>query len=93
MIRSLQHVALYVPDLKAGHAFYTNMGLESHVENGSVTLRCPRRAQDQLRLIHGPRKSIAWVCWGTREGDLPFLMEHLASHNIALEAAPAHAHQ
>ena len=67
------------------------MGLESHVENGSVTLRCPGRAQDQVRLILGPRKSIARVCWGSREGDLPLPMQHLASHDIVLEAAPAHA--
>ena len=91
MIRSLQHVALYVPDLKAGHAFYKTMGLESHVENGSVTLRCPGRAQDQVRLIHGPRKSIAWVCWGTREGDMPILMERLRANDVRLEEAPPHA--
>ncbi len=91
MIRSLQHVALNVPDLKQAHAFYTRMGLESHVEHGSVTMRCPGRAQDQVRLIHGPRKSLAWVCWGTRAGAMPVLMEHLQAHRIDLEAAPAHA--
>lgn len=91
MIRTLQHVALQVPDLKAGHAFYTAMGLESHVENGSVVLRCAGRDQDQVRLIHGPRKAIAWVSWGTRQGDLPGLMEHLARHGVHPADRPDHA--
>ncbi len=91
MIRSLQHVALYVPDLKAGHAFYTAMGLESHVENATVVLRCQGRAQDQLRLLHGVKKSLAWVCWGTREGAFPQLLESIAAHGVQHEAAPPHA--
>ena len=91
MIRSLQHVALYVPDLKAGQSFYTTLGLESHVQDSTVVLRCAGRDQDQVRLLHGPKKSIAWVCWGTREGSFAHDVDRLRAAGVTIESAPQHA--
>lgn len=64
MIRSLQHVALTVPDLAAGRAFFTTMGLEARKDGEDLVFRCVGRDQDQLRLIPGDRKALAWVSWG-----------------------------
>jgi len=91
MIRSLQHVALTVPDLQAGRAFYTTMGLDARSDGPHLIFRCPGRDQDQLRLIPGPTKSIAWVSWGTHAGELMPLMERLRRARVPLLAAPREA--
>ena len=86
LIRSLQHVALTVPDLLAGRRFFTTLGLEGRSEGEDIVFRCPGRDQDQLMLIPGERKSLAWVCWGTRASELPDLTARLGS---ALTDPPA----
>jgi len=91
MIRSLQHVALTVPDMEAARAFYATMGLEARSEGTHLVLRCPGRDQDQLRLIPGPAKAIAWVCWGTREPELRPLLDRLRQANVALAPPPVAA--
>jgi len=48
MIRSLQHVALTVPDIEAGRAFYTAMGLEALADRSHLVFRCVGREHDQL---------------------------------------------
>ena len=91
MIRSLQSVALTVPDLAAGRRFYTTMGLEVRSEGTHLVFRCPGRDQDQIRLIPGQTRSIAWVCWGTRDGELTSLAGTLRRANIALAPPPTEA--
>ena len=71
MIRSLQYVALTCPDMAEGKRFYDAMGLEGRAEGEHLVYRCAGRAQDQLRLVPGERKGIAWVTWGTRAGASP----------------------
>jgi len=88
MIRSLQHVALTVPDVAVGKAFYTAMGLEARDEGNDVVLRCAGRAQDQLRLVPGARKGIAWVCWGTRPDEMSTIWGRLQRAGILLDDAP-----
>jgi catechol 2,3-dioxygenase-like lactoylglutathione lyase family enzyme len=61
MIRSLNHVALTVPDLEIGRAFYDTFGLETRVDNNDLVFRCHGRAQDQVRLIEGPKKRLSYV--------------------------------
>jgi catechol 2,3-dioxygenase-like lactoylglutathione lyase family enzyme len=91
MIRSLQSVAITVPDLDAGKAFYSTMGLEPRMEGGQVVLRCAGREQDQLRLVPGPEKGIAWICWGTRLDELAAAEASLRQAGVPLLSAPAGA--
>ena len=91
MIRSLQHVALTVPDIAAGKAFYSTMGLEARMAGEDVIFRCAGRAQDQLRLVPGDKKGLAWVCWGTREAELTHLWGRLRRAGLLLEDPPREA--
>jgi catechol 2,3-dioxygenase-like lactoylglutathione lyase family enzyme len=91
MIRSLQHVALTVPDIEAGRAFYTKMGLEARSDGSHLVFRCPGRDQDQLRLIPGRTKSIAWICWGTQDAEFCLLRDSLAKARRPLAPPPADA--
>lgn len=91
MIRSLQSVALTVPDLEAGRAFYTRMGLDSWSGGTHLVFRCAGREQDQLRLIPGRSKAIAWVCWGTHWQEIPPLLNRLRHAGVALASPPAEA--
>ena len=88
MIRSLQHVALCVPDLGAGRAFYTAMGLEPRDEGDQVVFRCAGRDQDQVRLVAGDNKTIAWVCWGTRAEEIDAMARRLEGAGVALASVP-----
>ena len=88
MIRSLQYVALTVPDMDAARKFYTTMGLEGRDEGADVVFRCVGRDQDQLRLTRGERKGIAWVCFGTRDTELPGMADKVRAAGVALEAPP-----
>jgi len=91
MIRSLQNVALTVPDIQAGRAFYTKMGLEARADGSHLVFRCPGRAQDQLRLIPGRTRSIAWIVWGTQEAEIRPLRERLARARRPLAPPPGDA--
>ena len=89
MIRSLQYVALNVPDMDMGRRFYDTMGLEGRDEGDHVVYRCAGRAQDQIRLVPGEKKQIAWVTWGTRAGELATISANLENAGVPLAQAPA----
>jgi catechol 2,3-dioxygenase-like lactoylglutathione lyase family enzyme len=89
MIRSLQYVALHVPDMEMGRKFYETMGLEGRMEGEQAVYRCAGRAQDQLRLVPGEKKEIAWVTWGTRAGEIEQITANLKNAGVPLAAAPA----
>lgn len=91
MIRSLQHVSIAVPDLDQGRAFYATMGLEGRPLGNGWVFRCAGRAQDQVRLIRGPKKRLLYVSWGTRADELPGMERRLASAGVKLENAPREA--
>ena len=88
MIRSLQHIALTVPDVEAGRAFYSTMGLEPRTEGNDVVFRCAGREQDQLRLVPGTEKGIAWVCWGTRPDEVTSIWARLRRAGVQLVDPP-----
>ena len=50
-VRSLQHIALTVPDAAAGKQFYTDFGMEARDDSDGkrVILRCAGRDQDEGR--------------------------------------------
>jgi catechol 2,3-dioxygenase-like lactoylglutathione lyase family enzyme len=89
MIRSLQYVALHVPDMEMGRKFYETMGLEGRMEGEQAVYRCAGRAQDQLRLVPGEKKEIAWVTWGMRAGEIEQITANLKNAGVPLAAAPA----
>jgi len=91
MIRSLQHVALTVPDLDKARAFFTMMGLEQRGAGEPVAFGCVGRNQDQVLLLKGPKKGLAWVCWGTRESELPAMVQTLKAAGADFIAPPAGA--
>lgn len=88
MIRSLQHAALIVPDLEIGRKFYASMGLEAAAHGDDLAFRCPGRAQDQVRLIEGKKKRLAYVSFGTAAPELPGLQRKLEQRGIKLVDAP-----
>jgi catechol 2,3-dioxygenase-like lactoylglutathione lyase family enzyme len=84
----LQHAALTVPDLETGRKFYTSMGLEAVERGDDLVFRCPGRAQDQVRLIEGEKKRLAYVSFGTTARELPALKRKLEAAGIRLVDAP-----
>jgi len=88
MLRTLQHVALTVPNLEVARAFYTAMGLEANASEGGLAFRCAGRAQDQVRLLQGPRKSLAYVSFGTTARELPAVANRLEQARVTLCEAP-----
>lgn len=88
MIRSLLHVGMTVPDLEVGRAFYDLFGLETRAVGNDLVFRCEGRAQDQLRLIEGPRKKLSYVSLGTNEQGIKVLLGNLERAGVRTERSP-----
>lgn len=88
MIRSLLHVGLIVPDLEVGKAFYELFGLQAHFRGNDVVMRCEGRDIDQIRLMQGPRKKLAYVALGTNEAGMATLKENLKREGVAIVRSP-----
>ena len=82
MINSLHSLTLNVPDLEVGKNFYTCMGLTSRLVDQAYVFRCEGRDQDQLRLIKGPKKEIAWMTWATHQKGYATILKNLRDQNI-----------
>lgn len=87
-IRSLQHIALTVPDPVKGRDFYTDFGLEAREEGGRIVMRCQGRDQDQVILVEGKKKRQHHVSFGTRAEDLEALKQRLVQNRTRLVDAP-----
>ena len=90
-IRNLQHIALTVPDATVGKKFYTDFGMDAHVENTRIVMRCHGRDQDQVILVEGKKKQMRYVAFGTRAGDLEGLKKRLEHHGTRLVDPPKEA--
>ncbi|SFU43484.1 VOC family protein [Pseudoduganella namucuonensis] len=88
MIRSLLHVGMTVPDLEIGRAFYELFGLEAHASGNDLVFRCPDRAQDQVRLIEGPKKRLSYISLGTNAAGMQALKGNLERAGVAIADAP-----
>lgn len=88
MIRSLLHVGMTVPNLEVGRAFYDLFGLETRAVGNDLVFRCEGRAQDQLRLIEGPRKKLSYVSLGTNEEGMEKLVEKLEKEHVRIAPSP-----
>lgn len=90
-VRSLQHVALAVPDLAIGEKFYTDFGLEGRAEGNRAVMRCHGRAQDQVMLVEGPKRRLHHVCFGAGAEGLAALKQRLEQSRVRLLDAPNEA--
>lgn len=88
MIRSLLHVGMTVPDLEVGRAFYELFGLETRAAGDDLVFRCPGRAQDQIRLIQGPKKRLAYTSFGTNTEGMQALTRSLDKADIEIRDNP-----
>ena len=88
MIRSLLHVGMTVPDLEVGRAFYDLFGLQMRAMGNDLVFRCEGRAQDQLRLMEGPRKKLAYVSLGTNEPGMNVLLGNLERAGVRTQRSP-----
>lgn len=88
MIRSLLHVGMTVPDLEVGRAFYDLFGLDGRAVGNDLVFRCDGRAQDQVRLMEGPRKKLSYVCYGTDEPGMKALLGNLERAGVRTARSP-----
>ena len=88
MILSLLHVGMTVPDLEVGRSFYELFGLQTRVDGNDLVFRCEGRAQDQLRLMEGPRKKLSYVSLGTNADGMKTLLGKLEHEGVALVPSP-----
>lgn len=90
-IRSLQHIALAVPDPAAGKKFYTDFGLEGREDGRRVVMRCHGRNQDQVVLVEGRNKRMHHICFGARAEALEALKSRLEKSGTRLLDPPKEA--
>ncbi|WP_341317535.1 VOC family protein [Paraburkholderia sp. IMGN_8] len=88
MIRNLNHIGLTVPSLEIGRAFYECFGLQTHASGKDLVFRCEGRDQDQVRLMEGPTKRLAYVSFGTHKGGLQPLRDRLEAAGVEIVDAP-----
>jgi catechol 2,3-dioxygenase len=87
-VRSLQHIALTVPDAGAGKRFYTDFGMEAREEAQRIVMRCHGRDQDQIILIEGAKKSMHHICFGARAQSITAITKRLEQDGRNLVDAP-----
>jgi len=87
-VRSLQPIALTVPDAAVGKKFYGDFGLEARGDGRRVAMRCHGRDQDQVVLVEGNKKQMHHVCFGARAEGLVGLKARLEKNGTQLLDAP-----
>jgi len=87
-VRSLQHIALTVPDATVGKKFYGDFGLEARDDGKRVVLRCHGRNQDQVVLVEGSKKRMHHICFGARVDAIAGLKTRLEKNGTRLVDAP-----
>lgn len=90
-IRSLQHIALAIPDPGVGKQFYTDFGLEARDEGKRVVMRCQGRDQDQVILLEGRKRRMHHICFGASAEGLAGLERRLEKNGTRLLDAPKEA--
>jgi len=87
-VRSLQHIALAVPNAERGRKFYKDFGLEDREVGNTVVMRCHGRDQDQVILVEGPKKNMHHIRFGTRAPELAELKQRLERAGVRLLDPP-----
>lgn len=89
MIRSIQHVALTLPQPDDARRFYTAFGLAISERDGKLIARCEGRDQDQVVVAEGARPGLHHVSFGGRADDLPAIQGRLEARGVALLDPPS----
>ena len=87
-IRSLQHIALAVPDPTVGRRFYEDFGLDGREMGKRIVMRCRGRDQDQVILVEGKRRTMHHIAFGTTAEALPPLQRRVEASGTKLVDAP-----
>jgi catechol 2,3-dioxygenase-like lactoylglutathione lyase family enzyme len=83
MIHSLQHVALGVPDLKAGADFYAAFGLNKFERGDTLAFRCDNRDHDEIVLIEtGQPRKFQHISFGADSEGLKRIARELKKRGI-----------
>ena len=90
-VQSLLSYALTVPDLAAGHKFYSTFGLLPSERDGVLTFRCEGRAQDQVFLVEGKKKRLNHLRFGSDESGIAKIRARLKERGLAEIDAPHNA--
>jgi catechol 2,3-dioxygenase len=90
-IRSLQHIALTVPDATAGQRFYSDFGMTAIEADRRIVMRCHGRDQDQVILIEGAKKHMHHICFGARAQAIAAITKRLEQNRHKLVDAPRDA--
>jgi len=88
MIRSLLHIGMTVPQLEVGRAFYEMFGLQARASGNDLVFRCENRAQDQLRLMEGPKKKLSYVSLGTNAAGMKSIAANLERASVPIADSP-----
>ena len=87
-VRSLQHIALAVPDPAAGRKFYTDFGMEGRDDGKRVVMRCHERDQDQVILLEAKKRHMHHICFGASAEALEELKARVEKIGTRLLDAP-----
>ena len=87
-VRSLQHIALAVPDPSLGRKFYEDFGLEARESGASIAMRCAGRNQDQVVLVEGKKRHQHHISFGTGTAELKAVKKRLEQEGVKLLDAP-----
>ena len=90
-VRSLQHIALAVPDPGLGRQFYADFGLEGRDAGSRIVMRCHGRNQDQVILLEGRKRRMHHVCFGTKPELIDGLTRRLEAAGCPLLDPPNEA--
>ncbi len=86
-VNGLLGIGMTVPSLTEAADYYTAFGLQTADHGSALAMRCAGRDQDDITLVEGAAKQIAYVSFGCRAEDLPDLRRRLAERDID-ECAP-----
>ena len=87
-VRSLQHIALTVPDVAVGKKFFGDFGLEAREDGNRAVMRCRGRDQDQVILVAGSKKRMHHICFGASADALAGLKRRLVQNATKLVDPP-----
>lgn len=86
-VTGLLGFGLTVPSMSEAVDFYGAFGLHTHDGGASLAMRCAGREQDQITLVEGPRKQLAYMAFSYRPDAIDELKAKLAARGID-ESAP-----